>query len=120
MVKRWTALAAFGAVMLMLPVTAHAFEKIDSRTDFVSLIDGKALTRFGIKLDVTGQGGILGRGFGRDVTGAWQWQGNYFCRSLYWGTYDLGYNCQEVRVNGDTLRFTSDQGAGDSADLKLR
>jgi len=55
MVKRWTVLAAHGVATLMLPVTAHAFEKIDSRTDFVSLIDGKALTRFGIKLDVTGQ-----------------------------------------------------------------
>lgn len=118
--KRWTVLATLGVALLMSPVTAHAFEKIESRTDFVSLVNGKALTRFGIKLDVTDQGAIIGRGFGRDVKGAWDWQGDYFCRSLYWGTYDLGYNCQEVRVNGDTLRFTSDQGAGDSADLTLR
>lgn len=81
MIKRWTALATFGVALLMWPVTAHAFEKIDSQTDFVSLIDGKSLTRFGIKLDVTGQGDILGRGFGRDVTGAWQWQGNYYWSS---------------------------------------
>lgn len=120
MFVRWTAIAALGASLSVLPIAAHAFEKVDSRSDFVSLIQGKALTRFGIQLDVTDQGDILGRGFGRDVTGAWQWQGSFFCRSLYWGTYDLGYNCQEVRVNGDTLRFTSDEGAGDSADLQLR
>lgn len=120
MVVRWTCLMAL-VLALGLPLSAaHAFEKVASRERFVSLIDGRALTRFGIALDVTGGGEIIGRAFGRDVTGAWQWDGSYFCRSLFWGTRDLGDNCQEVRVNGNTLRFTSDQGTGDFADLKLR
>jgi hypothetical protein len=36
------------------------------------------------------------------------------------GEDDLGFNCQLVQVNGETLRFTSDQGQGIYADLTLR
>ena len=62
----------------------------------------------------------MGRAFGAPVTGAWTWQGGYFCRDLFWNGDDLGYNCQLVEENGDTLRFTSDQGSGMSADLNLQ
>jgi len=55
----------------------------------------------------------------RDVRGAWKWSGDYFCRNLYWGSMELGSNCQAVRRNGGTLRFISDQGAGRQADLYL-
>jgi hypothetical protein len=44
----------------------------------------------------------------------------YFCRDLFFGEDDLGFNCQLVQVNGETLRFTSDQGQGIYADLTLR
>jgi len=33
---------------------------------------------------------------------------------------DLGANCQAVERKGNTMRFTSDQGRGRSADLYLR
>jgi hypothetical protein len=33
---------------------------------------------------------------------------------------DLGPNCQAVRVQGNTLRFISDLGAGQFADLNLK
>jgi hypothetical protein len=54
------------------------------------------------------------------VRGAWRWNGDYFCRSLYWGEMDLGPNCQAVRLKGDTIRFISDEGTGQFADLYLR
>jgi hypothetical protein len=74
----------------------------------------------GIRLTVSPEGEIAGRAFGGPVTGEWTWQNGYFCRDLYWNGSDLGYNCQLVQANGDTLRFTSDQGAGMFADLTLR
>ena len=93
---------------------------VKNRDVFVSLMDGRELTRFGIKLIVTPDGKIDGRAFGRNVTGAWRWQSGYFCRDLYWGQRDLGPNCQAVKVQGRTVRFISDQGSGEFADLVLR
>jgi hypothetical protein len=104
-----------------MPAAAQAeFAQVTDRERFVSLIEGRDLTRFGIRLEVTRDGQIRGRAFGRDVTGAWRWAQGYFCRDLYWGSMELGANCQAVRQNGDTLRFISDQGQGQYADLYLR
>jgi len=107
--------------VLALPVAAQAeFAQVTERERFVSLIEGRDLTRFGIRLEVTSDGQIQGRAFGRDVTGAWRWAQGYFCRDLYWGSMELGANCQAVRQSGDTLRFIADQGQGRYADLYLR
>ncbi|MBD3679511.1 MAG: dihydrodipicolinate reductase [Rhodobacteraceae bacterium] len=111
--------ALLAGLSLASPVWAEEFEKIDDRSEFVELVDGKSLARFGITLDVRPDGRIVGRAFGTDVSGAWRWDGGYFCRDLFWGKQDLGPNCQEVRLNGDTLRFISDQGTGQFADLRL-
>ncbi len=110
------------SVTLCLPlaVVADGFARVDQRDTFVSLIEGRDLTRFGIKLKVTTDGQIVGRAFGRSVTGAWRWQSGYFCRDLYWGKQDLGPNCQAVKVQGRTVRFISDQGTGQFADLVLK
>ncbi|MBM7068513.1 dihydrodipicolinate reductase [Actibacterium sp. 188UL27-1] len=115
---------ALCAALSVLPLSSAAwadqFTTVTNKNDFVSLISGRHLTRQGIKLAVSPGGAIAGRGFGRDVSGDWSWKGGYFCRDLFWGKRDLGFNCQQVQVNGSTLRFTSDRGAGRSADLRLR
>lgn len=108
------------AMLAASPVFADGFDQIESRDSFVSLISDKKLTRLGINLVVTPSGQIAGRAFGRDVTGAWQWNGGYFCRDLYWGERDLGANCQAVKIDGSTIRFVSDRGTGQYADLTLR
>lgn len=108
------------AMGIAAPAMADGFAHVENRDRFVSLIEGRNLTRFGIQLNVTPDGAIRGRAFGRDVSGAWRWQGGYFCRSLYWGARDLGPNCQEVKVQGATIRFISDKGSGEFADLVLR
>ena len=92
---------------------------INSETDFVRLIVGKTLSRPLVKIEVSGDGNISGRGALWEVTGGWMWQDGFFCRSLYWGGSELGYNCQEVRANEGRARFTSDRGVGASADFKL-
>lgn len=112
---------AFGAALIALASPAFAdFQQVTSRDAFVQLLSGKKLTRPFVELQVTPDGRINGRGAAWDVTGQWQWKGNYLCRSLKWGGDDLGYNCQEVKVQGNTVRITSDQGAGQSADFRLR
>lgn len=85
------------ALCCLLPATALAetFTPVTRQQDFVHLVSGKDLTRFGIRLSVSPTGDISGRAFGRKVTGAWEWNGQYFCRELYVGSDDLGGpNCQ--------------------------
>ena len=110
------------AFLLSLAAASPAaadFQKIDSEQSFKQLVSGKTLTRPMVRLQVSPQGAISGRGMTWDVTGSWSWQNGYFCRDLAWGGDDLGYNCQEVTVNGRKIRFTSDRGAGDFADFTL-
>jgi len=114
------ALTLLLAPLAVRPAMAEGFRQVRDKGDFVSLINGRALTRLGIRLAVSPGGAIKGRAFGSDVSGAWSWKGQYFCRSLYFGKKNLGDNCQEVKVSGATLRFTSDKGAGRFADLKLQ
>ncbi|AHM03229.1 hypothetical protein roselon_00815 [Roseibacterium elongatum DSM 19469] len=117
--------SAFAGLLLGLigptaPASAEEFTTLTSRDSFVSLIEGRELRRLGIRLTVTPDGRITGRAFGTAVSGAWNWDGSYFCRDLFFGDEDLGFNCQQVELSGRTLRFTSDQGTGDFADLTLR
>ncbi|PWK60052.1 dihydrodipicolinate reductase [Roseicyclus mahoneyensis] len=111
---------AFLSLAAASPAAAEDFSVVNSADRFVSLVNGRELRRLGIRLNVTPEGQIIGRAFGAPVTGDWTWQGGYFCRDLFWNGDDLGYNCQLVQESGDTLRFTSDQGAGMSADLTLQ
>ena len=113
-------IALVSVLLLTTPVFAESFKPVTSRDSFVSLMQNRELTRLGISLTVTPDGRIDGRAFGRDVSGAWRWQSGYFCRDLYWGSKNLGPNCQAVKVQGQTVRFISDQGTGEYADLTLR
>ena len=116
-------IAAFVAMIFALasPVFADGYQRVDGRDRFLSVVKDRDLTRLGIRVQVTDRGQIIGRAFGRSVSGAWLWRDGYFCRDLYWGgsELDLG-NCQLVEVNGNSVRFTSDKGAGESAALRLK
>lgn len=115
------AIVALGlASMPATQAAASEFRVVTDRNEFVNLVDGRELRRFGIRLTVTPDGDIGGRGFGFDVFGEWRWDGNFFCRDLGYGSTDLGFNCQLVAVRDDTIRFVADQGQGDYADFRLR
>lgn len=116
---RMTVLAAVAAFMSS-PALAELV-KVEDQGKFVELIDGKTLTRPLVKLTVSPDGRIEGRGSIWAIEGSWSWQNGYFCRDLFWGGDALGYNCQEVTASADgRIRFTSDMGAGDSALFTLR
>ena len=116
---RAIALVSAGFFATALPAEAE-FAKVNEQAEFLSLVAGKKLKRPFINLEVTPEGEIQGQGAAWPVTGNWTWQEGYFCRDLYWGGDPLGYNCQEVKAANDRIRFTSDRGAGDSADFRLR
>lgn len=123
-ITRLATLAAGVAVALTVAAApdarADTFRQVTDRSDFMDLVQGRTLKYPGVSLEVTPAGDIRGKGLGIDVTGEWRWQGNYFCRDLYWGNRNLGPNCQAVLANGRTLRFVADEGQGQSADFRLR
>ena len=89
---------------------------------FLSYLDGRSLTirMFGLTIDVAEDGTIGGKAVGRPITGSWSWQDGFFCREMAWGAREIPYNCQLVEAAGNEMRFTTDKGAGDSADFRLR
>lgn len=112
------ALALF--VWFAASVSAQAeLRKLNTFQEFIAYVQGKTLTRPLIKLTVSENGNIAGKGARWPVEGTWRWQDGYFCRELFWGGDALGYNCQEVRANGNRIRFTSDRGQGQSAEFRL-
>jgi hypothetical protein len=112
-----------GSVLAILVAATPAFadfRPIHEESMFRALVEGRELTRFGVRLEVLPQGQITGRGFGMRVGGEWEWRDGYFCRTLEFGQSGDPYNCQLVLQDGNTLRFISDQGQGDQADLRIR
>jgi len=103
-----------------LPALAEGFSPVREKAEFVGLVSGKSLTRFGISVNVSPKGAIQGSAFGTPVTGNWNWKDGLFCRDMAFGSKEIPANCQLVERKGSTLRFTSDAGKGDSADLRLK
>ncbi len=114
-------LLVMGIAVVMSATPALAdFQPVREEANFRALVEGRELTRFGVRLQVLPEGEITGRGFGMNVGGEWEWRNGYFCRTLEFGQSGDPYNCQLVLRDGNTLRFISDQGSGDQADLRLR
>ncbi|SFS20343.1 dihydrodipicolinate reductase [Yoonia litorea] len=106
-----------------LPALADGFAPVRDEQTFVSLVQDRELRIFlyGLRLRVLENGAIEGSAVGSPVTGTWSWQNGYFCREMAWGDEPIPYNCQLVEVEGgDRMRFTVDQGAGDSATFRLQ
>ena len=93
---------------------------IKDKNTFIATIKDKTLKRPLIRLEVTEDGKITGRAAMLSVTGQWKWENSYFCRDLFWGSRNLGYNCQQVSRSGKKIRFTSDKGEGDFADFTVK
>lgn len=110
----------FTATLAAGPAASAEMTKVDSQKDFVRLVAGKTLTRPFVNIEVAQDGNITGKGAAWEITGDWTWQNGYFCRNLFWGGDAIGYNCQEIKVEDGRVRFTSDRGASDSAEFKMK
>ncbi len=116
---------ALTTLLTLTPMSALAdgFAPIKDEETFLSLVKDRELRIFlyGLRLQVREGGTIQGSALGSDITGTWDWQDGYFCREMAWGEDPIEYNCQLVEARGeDRMRFTVDQGAGDSATFRLQ
>ena len=117
------AVLALSLTMLAAPAWADGYAPVKEKDEFIALVDGKELRNFfyGVRLNVLEEGRIEGSAIGWDIVGNWTWQDGYFCREFSWGGDPIPYNCQLVEARGDErIRFTVDQGAGDSASFRLQ
>ena len=113
------------ALLLAAPVSAAAneFEPVKDEGTFLSLIKDRVLRigLYNLSLNVLPDGRIEGSALGWGITGSWDWKDGYFCREMDWSGMEIDYNCQLVEAQGaEKLRFTVDQGRGDSATFRLR
>jgi len=116
-------LAALVVLGCVQPVSANEYVTVRDESAFLTLMDGRELRlgMLGITLEVRADGVIEGSASGWPVSGAWSWQDGFFCREMDWGGTTIPYNCQLVEVRGqDEIRFTVDQGTGQSAAFNLR
>ena len=111
--------------VLALPASAAAsgFEPVKDKERFLSLVKDRTLRigLYNLSLNVLPDGRIDGSALGWKITGKWSWKDGYFCREMDWSGTPISYNCQLVEAEGaEKLRFTVDQGKGDSATFRLR
>ena len=113
--------AFFLSLLVLFASSALAKDVILDRATFLDLVLSKTLglPMFRVRLHVNEDGTINGKGLGRAISGFWEWQDGYFCRTLAWGRVDLGRNCQGVTMDNGRLVFTSDRGSGRSASFSL-
>jgi hypothetical protein len=108
---------------LAAPATAEGFQPVTDKARFLNLIQDRELRigLYDLSINVLPDGRIAGSALGWDITGQWSWKDGYFCREMDWSGTPISYNCQLVEAHGaDKLRFTVDQGRGDSATFRLR
>ncbi len=110
-------------VLSALPAHAADYAAVRDKAAFLSLVEGRELRigLYNLSIRLMPDGSIAGSALGWDITGSWAWKDGYFCREMDWSGTAIPYNCQLVEAKGETdIRFTVDQGAGDSAVLKMR
>lgn len=112
-------------LILTFPVTtaANGYQPVRDKGNFLTLVKDRVLRigLYNLSINVLPDGRIEGSALGWKITGSWDWKDGYFCREMDWSGYPVKYNCQLVEALGDErMRFTVDQGAGDSAVFRLR
>jgi hypothetical protein len=118
-------IALLSILTLAAPPLAAAedFEPVKEKDRFLDLIKDRELRigLYNLSLSVLPDGRIDGSAMGWGITGQWTWKDGYFCREMDWSGTEIDYNCQLVEAQGaEKLRFTVDQGKGDSATFRLR
>lgn len=99
-------LPLIASLLLLSPATAIAQDRqITSRSEFVSKVANRDLTRLGIGVRVSPGGQISGSAFGTKLTGTWNWDGRVFCREMQWGQRTFDYSCQSVILRDDRVYF---------------
>lgn len=62
----------------------------------------------------TSDGQIRGNFGGKELSGTWEWEDDYFCRTSTLGDLDLGHDCIVIEITSTQMRLTMEKGNGPS------
>lgn len=94
--------------------TSMAATRITTSEQFSQMIVGKRLRHKESNWLVIAADGTMSGAFGgAALEGTWQWEGQYWCRTLT--TIRPGSDCQTWSVNGNEITITRERGAGEAA-----
>lgn len=93
--------------------------RILTEAEFREAVAGRTATAGNTTLVVNADGTIAGTAPQGAVSGRWNWQQGYFCRTASIGGTALGSDCQTVVLVGDVLTYTRDQGRGEATTYTL-
>ena len=96
--------------------------RITTEQQFKEKVVGKKLTSkngYSIAHEDGTLTGAFGKGGKDKLTGTWQWEEQYFCRTATVGKREFGYDCNVVEASGDMLTFTREKGKGKSTQWRI-
>lgn len=86
--------------------------RIATEQEFRAKAAGKRLVSEVGWVDVGKDGSLRGEFGGRELTGNWYWEDEYYCRTVRLGDRDMGHDCQAVLVTDDGMVFHRGKGEG--------
>ncbi|MGH1577504.1 hypothetical protein [Planktotalea sp.] len=101
------------ALFVASPSYAQNFKRVTKEADFRAIFVGKNLSFPGGTAVIHANGKTDGKLDKKGkYHGVWAWQKRFYCRNLVIGGKETGTNCQKIEIDGNTARFTRDQGKG--------
>ena len=109
------------ASMALSALPAAAWERITTEAQLLDQVAGRTLLNpEGYSWVYQPDGRITGTWDGMEVTARWEWHQGLFCRNVQIGGNETGTDCQVKEIRGDQLRYTRDQGRGDTLLLTIQ
>lgn len=115
-------IAAFAVIsMTFSALPAAAWERITTEAELLNQVAGRTLVNSeGYSWVYQPDGQISGTWDGMTVVGRWEWHQGLFCRNVRVGGRETGTDCQVKEIRGNQLRYTRDQGRGDTEVLTIQ
>ncbi|MDE0057104.1 MAG: hypothetical protein OXP07_03195 [Defluviicoccus sp.] len=113
----WKTMLAAAALIglsanLAIQQASAADLRIATEQEFRTKAAGKRLVSESGWVDVGKDGSLMGEFGGRELTGKWYWEDEYYCRTVQLGDRDFGHDCQVVLVTEDGMVFHRGKGEG--------
>lgn len=91
-----------------------AWRRVETEEMFRQAFADKVLISEGMRFTIHSDGRISGRIGNSLLTGTWHWRDRYFCRTAELDGENLGLDCEIIEMLGNQMRYTRDEGNGDT------
>ncbi|MEM9140143.1 MAG: hypothetical protein AAGB15_09955 [Pseudomonadota bacterium] len=113
------AVLAFGLAACAPQQPKIPFERIATKDAYLALVAGKEVHGES-GFAVSSPDGTLTGTFAGGFTGSWEWQDEFWCRTITAPPSIAGSDCQLLEISGDQVRVTRDRGEGDTIVLTIK